>query len=553
MNYQVLAIKWRPKYFKDVIGQEHILISLINSFILNRIHHAYIFYGIRGVGKTTIARLLAKSLNCIKNIKYKPCGYCDNCIQINNGTFSDLVEIDAASKTKVEDTKDLLDNIYYKPIQGRFKIYIIDEFHMLSRHSFNALLKTLEEPPKHVKFLLATTDINKIPETILSRCFKFHFKIIKKKKIYNQLKKILKIEKIKFDINALKILSYAANGSMRDALTLTEQAIVIGEGVINLNIVNNMLGFIENESPVYILELIYNNNINKIMEKINSLSLINIDWDYFLIEILTILHNLLMIHLLEKKNIDDKYINIKNRLYNLSKNLSVEIIQLYYKIILNGRKMLIYSPNKKIGVEIIFLEILSINSKIKKPLLFINNIKKKFYINNIIKNKCFKNFFFFLNIIYNNKNIKKKLFININNFNKKISLINIIYFNIKIVSFNNIINNYINNKNYNNINIKKKIENIILKVKNKIKFIILNFNYLNNKKFLYYQNNINQNIKKIFKNLIKIKCLKYKNIYNNDIIFKNKIYNKKYLLLINKIKNNENIKKLKLLFNIKFK
>ncbi|WMC19660.1 MAG: DNA polymerase III subunit gamma/tau [Enterobacteriaceae bacterium PC38] len=547
MNYQVLALKWRPKFFKDVIGQEHILISLINSFLLNRIHHAYIFYGTRGVGKTTIARLLSKSLNCLKHISYNPCGYCNNCKQIDNGVFIDLIEIDAASKTKVEDTRDILDNIYYKPIQGRFKIYIIDEFHMLSHYSFNALLKTLEEPPKHVKFLLATTNINKIPETILSRCFKFNLKKIKQKQIYYQLKKILKIEKIKFDINSLKSLAYAANGSMRDALTLTEQAIVIGEGKININIINNMLGFLNDEYPIYILELIVNNNINKVMDLILKLSLINIDWDNLLIEILTILHNLLIMNLLNKNKFDDKYINIKYRLYNLYNILPIKIIKLYYKIILLGRKTLIYSPNKKIGFETILLEILAIN--FKKPKIFLlNNKKKIFYIKYNIKKKSKKNLFFFLSFIYINK--KNFLLINTISFNIKKKIIDIINFNIKIILFNNIIYNYFNNLKYKYIYINIKIKNIILKIKKKVKFIILNFNYINNENFKYYLNDINIKIKKIFKKIIKLFLIKYKNIYNNyfNLINKNNI---KYMSLIDKIKKKKEIKKIKLLFNIK--
>ncbi|WGS66224.1 DNA polymerase III subunit gamma/tau [Enterobacteriaceae bacterium ET-AT1-13] len=553
MKNQVLARKWRPKFFKDVIGQEHVIISLINSFLLKRIHHAYIFYGIRGVGKTTIARLLAKSLNCINGISYKPCGFCNNCKQIDNNNFPDLIEIDAASKTKVEDTRDLLSNIYYTPIQGNFKIYIIDEFHMLSSNSFNALLKTLEEPPKHIKFFLATTNINKIPKTILSRCFKFHLKSIKKKKIYFQLIKILESEKIKFDFNSLKILSYAANGSMRDALTLSDQAIVIGNGVIEFNKVNNMLGYFDNKYSIHILELLIYNDSKKIMKIISQLSLNNINWDYLLVEILTLLHNLSIMKLLNNKNIDDKYINIKYRLYKLSKILSQKDIQEYYKIFINGRKELLYSPNKKIGIEITLLRALLIikkNISKRKKILFLNYKKKNFYINNIIKITC-RNILYKINCILNN-NKMKKLSINIKSFNKKNLLINIIDFNIKTMLFNNIINNYFNNKYYNNIynNYKKKIDNILIKTKIKIKFIVLSFKYINDKKLLNYKKNLNDEIKDTFKNLIKIKFTKY-NINNNYINFKNKIYKEKYLLLISKIKKNENVKKLKFLFNIK--
>ncbi|WMC19067.1 MAG: DNA polymerase III subunit gamma/tau [Enterobacteriaceae bacterium PSpicST1] len=554
MNHQVLARKWRPKFFKDVIGQEHVLISLINSFLLKRIHHAYIFYGIRGVGKTTIARLIAKCLNCINGISYNPCGYCINCKQIDNNTFIDLIEIDAASKTKVEDTRDLLNNIHYTPIQGRFKIYIIDEFHMLSRNSFNALLKTLEEPPKHIKFLLATTNINKIPETILSRCFKLYFKTIEKKKIYYQLKKILKFEKIKFDSNSLKIISYISNGSMRDALTLTDQAIVIGNGIIEFNKVNNMLGFFDNKYSIYILELLIFNNSVEIMKIISKLSSFNIDWDYLLIEILTLLHNISMIKLLKNKNVDDKYINIKYRLYKLSKILTQKNIQLYYKIFINGRKELIYSPNKKIGVEITLLRaLLIINKNIskKKPQLFLSFKKRFFFLKKIIKNICKKN----LNKInFNlNENKIKKLSINIKSFNKYNSLINIINFNIKKTLFNNIINNYFYNKFYNNIynKYKKKINYILFETKKKIEFLVLNFKYIDKKKILYYIKKNNEEIENVFKNLNNKEILKFNILNNNYINYKNKIYKKKYLLLFNKIKEDKNIKKLKFLFNIK--
>ncbi|MGQ7110209.1 DNA polymerase III subunit gamma/tau, partial [Escherichia sp. TWPC-MK] len=221
----VLARKWRPQTFADVVGQEHVLTALANGLSLGRIHHAYLFSGTRGVGKTSIARLLAKGLNCETGITATPCGVCDNCREIEQGRFVDLIEIDAASRTKVEDTRDLLDNVQYAPARGRFKVYLIDEVHMLSRHSFNALLKTLEEPPEHVKFLLATTDPQKLPVTILSRCLQFHLKALDVEQIRHQLEHILNEEHIAHEPRALQLLARAAEGSLRDALSLTDQAI----------------------------------------------------------------------------------------------------------------------------------------------------------------------------------------------------------------------------------------------------------------------------------------------------------------------------------------
>ncbi|VEA72229.1 DNA polymerase III subunit tau [Serratia rubidaea] len=254
MSYQVLARKWRPQTFADVVGQEHVLTALANGLSLGRIHHAYLFSGTRGVGKTTIARLLAKGLNCETGITATPCGQCDNCREIEQGRFVDLIEIDAASRTKVEDTRDLLDNVQYAPARGRFKVYLIDEVHMLSRHSFNALLKTLEEPPEHVKFLLATTDPQKLPVTILSRCLQFHLKALDVEQIRLQLEMVLQAESITSDARALQLLARAADGSMRDALSLTDQAIAMGQGQVTAATVSQMLGTLDDEQPLAILE-----------------------------------------------------------------------------------------------------------------------------------------------------------------------------------------------------------------------------------------------------------------------------------------------------------
>jgi DNA polymerase-3 subunit gamma/tau len=245
MSYQVLARKWRPRNFSEMVGQEHVLRALINALDNNRLHHAYLFTGTRGVGKTTIARILAKCLNCDTGISSKPCGTCSACVSIAENRFVDLIEVDAASRTKVEDTRELLDNVQYAPTAGRFKVYLIDEVHMLSGHSFNALLKTLEEPPPHVKFLLATTDPQKLPVTILSRCLQFNLKHLSPERIVEHLQFVLGEEKVPCEEAGLWALARSADGSMRDALSLTDQAIAHGGGKITEAEVYDMLGAID--------------------------------------------------------------------------------------------------------------------------------------------------------------------------------------------------------------------------------------------------------------------------------------------------------------------
>ncbi len=249
MNYQVLARKWRPHNFTEVVGQEHVVKSLMNALQHDRLHHAYLFTGTRGVGKTTIARILAKAINCENLQAFNPCGECAVCRDLDEGRFLDLIEVDAASRTKVEDTRDLLDNVQYAPNQGRYKVYLIDEVHMLSGHSFNALLKTLEEPPPHVKFLLATTDPHKIPVTVLSRCLQFNLKRLLPGQIFKQMEFILGEENIEAEAAALKLLSRAADGSMRDGLSLLDQAIVYGNGKVSAETVSAMLGTVA-QQPV---------------------------------------------------------------------------------------------------------------------------------------------------------------------------------------------------------------------------------------------------------------------------------------------------------------
>jgi DNA polymerase-3 subunit gamma/tau len=253
MSYLALARKWRPTKFNEVVGQAHVLTALENALAQNRLHHAYLFSGTRGVGKTTIGRLFAKGLNCETGITASPCGVCDTCKEIDEGRFVDLLEIDAASRTKVEDTRELLDNVQYKPARGRFKVYLIDEVHMLSRHSFNALLKTLEEPPEYVKFLLATTDPQKLPVTILSRCLQFHLKPISVDNIHEQLDHILQHESVNAEARALGMIAHAADGSMRDALSLSDQAIALGNGQVLTDSVAHMLGTLDTDQALHLL------------------------------------------------------------------------------------------------------------------------------------------------------------------------------------------------------------------------------------------------------------------------------------------------------------
>ncbi|MDB4409981.1 DNA polymerase III subunit gamma/tau, partial [Gammaproteobacteria bacterium] len=245
MSYQVLARKWRPRNFTELVGQDHVQRALVNALDNDRLHHAYLFSGTRGVGKTTIARIFAKSLNCEAGVSSTPCGKCSACEEINEGRFIDLIEVDAASRTKVEDTRELLENVQYAPTRGRYKVYLIDEVHMLSGHSFNALLKTLEEPPPHVKFLLATTDPQRLPVTILSRCLQFNLKSLTLAQITGQIDSILKQEQVSADAAAVRELAFAANGSLRDALSLLDQAIAFGDGKLKEDEVRSMLGTID--------------------------------------------------------------------------------------------------------------------------------------------------------------------------------------------------------------------------------------------------------------------------------------------------------------------
>ncbi|WON76165.1 DNA polymerase III subunit gamma/tau [Serratia sp. UGAL515B_01] len=366
MSYQVLARKWRPQTFADVVGQEHVLTALANGLKLGRLHHAYLFSGTRGVGKTTIARLLAKGLNCETGITATPCGQCDNCREIEQGRFVDLIEIDAASRTKVEDTRDLLDNVQYAPARGRFKVYLIDEVHMLSRHSFNALLKTLEEPPSHVKFLLATTDPQKLPVTILSRCLQFHLKAMDVDQIRAQLETILQAEHIASDARALQLLARAADGSMRDALSLTDQAIAMGQGQVTTDTVNQMLGTLDDEQPLAILEALVSADGEKVMAQVAQAASRGVDWESLLVETLALLHRVAMVQLLPSM-LDNHFAVIEQRLRVLARTLPPADVQLYYQTLLVGRKELAYAPDRRMGVEMTLLRALAFHPKATIP------------------------------------------------------------------------------------------------------------------------------------------------------------------------------------------
>jgi DNA polymerase-3 subunit gamma/tau len=366
MSYQVLARKWRPQTFADVVGQEHVLTALANGLSLGRIHHAYLFSGTRGVGKTSIARLLAKGLNCETGITATPCGVCDNCREIEQGRFVDLIEIDAASRTKVEDTRDLLDNVQYAPARGRFKVYLIDEVHMLSRHSFNALLKTLEEPPAHVKFLLATTDPQKLPVTILSRCLQFHLKALDVEQIRHQLEHILNEEHIAHEPRALQLLSRAADGSLRDALSLTDQAIASGDGQVSTQAVSTMLGTLDDDQALSLVEAVVSGNGERAMTLVNDAAARGIEWEALLVEMLALLHRIAMVQLTPSA-LGSDMAAIEQRMRELARTVPPTDIQLYYQTLLIGRKELPYAPDRRMGVEMTLLRALAFHPRVPLP------------------------------------------------------------------------------------------------------------------------------------------------------------------------------------------
>lgn len=361
MSYQVLARKWRPHTFEQVVGQQHVLTALTNALDQGRLHHAYLLSGTRGVGKTTIARILAKSLNCEQGISSHPCGVCDTCREIDQGNFVDLLEIDAASRTKVEDTRELLDNVQYRPARGRFKVYLIDEVHMLSRHSFNALLKTLEEPPPYVKFLLATTDPQKLPITILSRCLQFHLKSLDQTQIARQLEWVLDQEGQPFEPRALLALAKAADGSMRDALSLTDQALAHGNGSVRLESVLTMLGTLDHHHLHQLLEAVLRQDAPATMAKITEIATLGPDFDQLHAELEALLHRVAMAQLLPA-SVQEQGADA-DALLQLAQAMSPEEVQLCYQIVLGGRKDLPWAPDGRTALEMTCLRMLAFSPR----------------------------------------------------------------------------------------------------------------------------------------------------------------------------------------------
>ncbi len=357
MSYQVLARKYRPRTFTEMVGQEHVLRALINGLDHDRLHHAYLFTGTRGVGKTTVARVLAKCLNCEQGISGTPCGTCGACLEIDEGRFVDLIEVDAASRTRVEDTRDLLDNVQYAPSRGRYKIYLVDEVHMLSSHSFNALLKTLEEPPPHVKFLLATTDPQRLPMTVLSRCLQFNLKRLPASLIAAHLARVLGEEGVDHEERAVQRLALAADGSIRDALSLTDQGIAFGGGSVRDEDVRTMLGSIEDDHVLELLEALASTDSAAVLEAVERLAERAPDFADVLAALLSTLHMLALDQAIPG-SMDGDHPDV-DRLRALSARLSPEDVQLFYQIALTGRRDLPMSPDPRLGFEMVLLRMLA--------------------------------------------------------------------------------------------------------------------------------------------------------------------------------------------------
>ncbi|MGF6149873.1 DNA polymerase III subunit gamma/tau [Pseudomonas fluorescens] len=357
MSYQVLARKWRPRSFREMVGQTHVLKALINALDSQRLHHAYLFTGTRGVGKTTIARIIAKCLNCETGITSTPCGECSVCREIDEGRFVDLIEIDAASRTKVEDTRELLDNVQYAPSRGRFKVYLIDEVHMLSSHSFNALLKTLEEPPPYVKFILATTDPQKLPATILSRCLQFSLKNMTPERVVEHLTHVLSVENVPFEDDALWLLGRAADGSMRDAMSLTDQAIAFGEGKVMAADVRAMLGTLDHGQVYDVLHALLDGDAKALLEAVRHLAEQGPDWNGVLSEILNVLHRVAIAQALPE-GVDNGH-GDRDRVLALAQALPAEDVQFYYQMGLIGRRDLPLAPDPRGGFEMVLLRMLA--------------------------------------------------------------------------------------------------------------------------------------------------------------------------------------------------
>ena len=357
MTYQVLARKWRPRTFSDLVGQEHVVQALVNGLDQDRVHHAFLLTGTRGVGKTTIARILAKCLNCEKGVSSTPCGECGSCVDLDDGRFVDMLEIDAASKTKVDDTRELLETVQYTPSRGRYKVYIIDEVHMLSGHSFNALLKTLEEPPPHVKFVLATTDPQKLPITILSRCLRFSLTRLLPDQISGHLEKILQAESIEAEGSAIMRIARAADGSMRDGLSLLDQAIAFGGGSLNDADVATMLGSIDHVHIAAIIDALSGSDASALLAIVNELVLQSRNLESALDELAEAMHRIALIH--AAPDFRDPERADWDSLVEHAAQISPEDAQLYYQIAITGRRDLGLAPDPRTGLEMTLLRMLA--------------------------------------------------------------------------------------------------------------------------------------------------------------------------------------------------
>jgi len=357
MSYQVLARKWRPQNFQELVGQEHVQRALVNALNDDRLHHAYLFTGTRGVGKTTIARIFSKSLNCETGITATPCGKCSTCVEIAEGRYVDLIEVDAASRTGVDDTRELLENVQYAPTRGRYKVYLIDEVHMFSKSSFNALLKTLEEPPPHVKFLLATTDPQKLPVTILSRCLQFNLKRLPVSLIISHLQHILTAENVEHNVTALQLIAEVADGSMRDALSLLDQALAFGGGSVQEQEVRDMLGSVSRDKVLGLLKAVLQRDAIQTMQAVATLAEFSPDFENVLAELLSLLHHMSLAKTVPEAL--DEFVSAREVLLKLSEQVSAEDLHLFYQIALIGRRDLPLSPDARNGFEMIMLRMLA--------------------------------------------------------------------------------------------------------------------------------------------------------------------------------------------------
>ena len=365
MSYHVLARKYRPRCFQELVGQEVVARALSHALEQNRLHHAYLFTGTRGVGKTTIARILSRCLNCEEGISANPCGVCSTCREIDEGRFVDLIEVDAASRTKVEDTRELLDNVQYAPTRGRYKVYLIDEVHMLSGHSFNALLKTLEEPPPHVKFLLATTDPQKLPITILSRCLQFALKPMTPERVVGHLQYVLQAENISFEDAALWLLARGAQGSMRDALSLTDQAIAFGHGALIEADVRTLLGSIDRDLVFRVLDALLSQNAASVLSVVSGMAEQSIDFAGAITELISVLHRLAVAQAVP--DAIDNSEGDRDRLLAIAAALTAEDLQLYYQMALHGRRDLPLAVDARSGFEMTLLRMLSFRPDTTAP------------------------------------------------------------------------------------------------------------------------------------------------------------------------------------------